>query len=104
MYAIVYTTVPDMKTAEEISRVAVGEGLAACANIHPIGSIYRWKGEVCSEKEVAVTLKTRKEIAGRLMARIKEMHGYDVPCIITWDIHGGEESYLNWIRESTLSG
>ena len=56
---VLYTTWPDAETAEAFARRAVEERLAACANVMaPMRSIYRWDGEIQSEVEIPMLLKT----------------------------------------------
>ena len=79
----------------------VEEKLAACVNIHPIQSIYRWHGKIEEEGEMAVWVKTRAELADRVIERVKELHSYEVPCIVSLPIEKGYPDYLKWIEEST---
>ncbi|MCZ7405999.1 MAG: divalent cation tolerance protein CutA, partial [Candidatus Methanoperedens sp.] len=46
MFSIVYITAGDMDEARKIGRELVEDHLAACANIFPITSIFRWKGKI----------------------------------------------------------
>jgi periplasmic divalent cation tolerance protein len=83
------------------ARAVVGERLAACINILPgVRSIYRWQGAVESADEVAGILKTTQVGAAALIARIAEMHSYQVPCIVTWPIDKVLDSYASWIEDS----
>ncbi len=62
----VYTTWPDVETAESVAAEAVTERLAACANIFaPIRAIYRWEGAVKASAEIPMALKTTLASAGR---------------------------------------
>ena len=82
----------------DLSRKLIAEKLVACANISAaMVSIYEWDGKICEEEERAIFLKTRKDLAEKVIIRIKELHSYDTPCIVQWDITGGSESYLKWI-------
>lgn len=99
----VYVTTATAAEAEQLGRTLVEERLAACANvIDGLTSIYRWEGETRRDREAAVLLKTRAELLPRAEARIRELHGYDTPCVVAWPIVGGNEAYLAWIREQTL--
>jgi periplasmic divalent cation tolerance protein len=101
MYSTVLVTAPDLETSRRISRNLVERRLAACANIFPIDSIYRWKGEIMEEDEYAVLLKIRTEDFEALRTAVLELHPYEVPCIVRYEIREGHATYLNWIREST---
>jgi periplasmic divalent cation tolerance protein len=94
----IYITVPDHETALRIARVLVEERLAACANIlGPITSIYWWDGKLNEEGEVALIAKTTQEQLSALIARVKAIHPYQVPCIVAWPIAAGHQPYLDWI-------
>jgi len=80
---ILYTTWPNAETAEACGRAAVEEKLAACANLlAPMRSIYRWEGEVRSEPETQMLLKTTVAAADRLRALILRYSPYETPCIL----------------------
>jgi periplasmic divalent cation tolerance protein len=97
----VYVIFADVDEAGRIGRAVVGERLAACINILPgVRSIYRWQGAVESADEVAGILKTTQVGAAALIARIAEMHSYEVPCIVTWPIDKVLDSYASWIEDS----
>ncbi len=100
-YCSIYITTGDEDEARRIGRTLVEEKLAACANILPIESIYRWKGNVEEEGEVAMFVKTRAELADEVIRRVKELHSYEVPCIVALPITKGNPDYLKWIEEST---
>ena len=98
----IYTSAPDVETAKIIARAAVEERLAACANILPhMESIYRWKGKIEEAREVVLILKTRAVLFDKLEARIKALHPYECPCIISLPLACGSSDYLAWIRAAT---
>ncbi len=101
-HLVVFCTVKDAEEAELIGSTVVAERLAACCNITGgIKSIYRWEGRVMNESEVLCILKTRAELFESLASRIKELHSYEVPEVISVDIGSGLKSYLGWIDEVT---
>lgn len=101
MIVSVYAIFADAEEAERIGRVVVEARLAACINIlGPVRSIYRWKGEVETESEVAAILKTSHAQADKLIARIAELHSYDVPCIVAWPIERILPGYADWVEGS----
>lgn len=100
MFSIVYTTTENREEAKIIASRLVEQKLAACVNMHPIDSIYEWKGKIEEEREIALSIKTVSENVEAVTSSIKEMHTYDLPAIISWNIEG-EKEYLEWIREST---
>ena len=100
-YRSIYITTRDEDEARRIGKTLVEEKLAACVNIHPITSIYRWQGEIEEEGEAAMLVKTTAELADRVIERVKELHSYEVPCIVSLSIDKGYPGYLKWIEEST---
>ncbi|MFC1900686.1 divalent-cation tolerance protein CutA [Chloroflexota bacterium] len=100
-YCSIYITASNEEEAREIGRTLVGERLAACVNILPIKSVYRWEESIEEEGEVVMFVKTRDELTDAVIVRVKELHSYDVPCIVSFPIEKGNADYLKWIEEST---
>lgn len=100
-YRFIYITASDEDEARKIGKTLVAERLAACVNIHPIQSIYRWEGEVEEAGEAAMLVKTRAALVDKVIKRVKELHSYEVPCIVSLSIDKGYPDYLKWIEEST---
>jgi len=100
-YCVLYVTVRDKAEAVALSGELIKAKLVACANISDaILSLYQWEDKLCEESEHAVLMKTRKNLAEKAMVRIKELHSYDTPCIVQWDITGGSAEYLDWVGKS----
>lgn len=101
-YVVCMMTAPNEAEAKRIGRIVVEERLVACCNIIPnVTSVYRWKGKICEEGEVLCLMKTRKELFDGLKKRIKELHPYETPEIISLKIKDGLFEYLKWIDEVT---
>ncbi len=98
-YAVVLVTASSQQEAETIAKALVELKLAACANMFPIQSIYRWQGEVHNEPEWQLIIKTDLAQFSALEAKIREIHSYSVPEIIAIPIVAGSQSYLQWISE-----
>lgn len=97
----VYAVFANQAEAETIGRKVIEERLAACINIlSPCRSIYRWQGKVETADEIPAILKTDASQADALIARIAELHSYDVPCISVWPIDKVLAAYADWIEES----
>ncbi len=96
-FLIVLVTCPVDKAAD-LARTLVDESLCACVNIlSNILSVYRWQGDVVSEEESLLVMKTMDNIYDRLETRIKQLHPYEVPEIISLNIKNGSSTYLDWI-------
>lgn len=100
-HRVVMTTVGTDELARTICRSVVEAGLVACAQLVPIGSVYRWQGEVVEDTEVLVLLKTRRERVGELTEALRARHPYEVPEIVELPVVGGWPAYLRWIDEQT---
>lgn len=95
-------TAPDRPVAERIARALVDERLAACVNILPgITSVYRWEGAVEAGDEVLLLAKTMPGRLEALVARVAQLHPFEVPEVIALDIRGGLPAYLQWIAAET---
>ncbi len=99
---ITFVTCKDPTEARKIAAALVREKLAACGNILPgITSIYRWEGRVERGRECLLLLKSRDSLSKRLAARVRALHSYSVPEVVTVRIASGNPAYLRWVREST---
>ncbi len=100
MFSIVYITAGNPEEAKRIGRKLVEERLAACANIFPITSVYRWKENIEEAEEFGIIVKTKTARVEEIEKRVRELHSYEVPCVISFRMDEGSEDYLNWIDDS----
>jgi periplasmic divalent cation tolerance protein len=99
---MVFTNLPDRASAAQLARTLVEKRLAACVNVlGEIASVYRWKGEIVSETEVTVLIKTRSAVYAALEARIKALHPYEIPEIVAVPVADGLPAYLEWVMHET---
>ena len=98
---LVFSTFPTMQTAKSVGRMLVEEQLAACVNILPtIESVYRWEGKVEEAQEALVLIKTTIGRYQAMESRIKALHPYQVPEIVSVSPVGGLPDYFNWVVQS----
>lgn len=98
---VVLITTPSLNEARTIAKTLVNEKLAACANIVPrVHSVFFWKGNVCDERESLMVVKTTRSRFTRLEKRVKSLHSYTVPEIISLPITRGSKEYLRWVRDT----
>lgn len=102
-YGVVFVTVASQEEGNAVASALVAEKLAACVTIVPIHSVYRWQGQVHSDAEWQLTIKTDLRQFQALEAKIKELHSYEVPEIIALPIVAGSTAYLDWIGENVKS-
>ena len=97
----VYATFTHPGQAQDIGMALVEERLAACVNIlQPCRSIYRWEGVVQSATETPALFKTTLDKADALIARIKELHSYDIPAIVVWPIERLPVDFGDWVEDN----
>lgn len=95
---LVLTTEADRERGEALARALLERGLVACASLHPVVSLYRWKGRLERAEEVQLLLKTSPERLDGLLAALRELHSYETPEWIHWRA-GSEGPYGGWLLE-----
>ncbi|KAL8040327.1 hypothetical protein ABFS82_10G087600 [Erythranthe guttata] len=99
---VVYVTVPNKEAGKKLAESIVKERLAACVNRVPgVESVYEWKGEIQTDSEELLIIKTRESLLEALTQHVKANHEYEVPEVIALPITGGNSQYLEWIKNST---
>jgi periplasmic divalent cation tolerance protein len=98
---VVFVTCPPNKSLEILTAL-VRERLVACGNIVPhVRSVYWWKDTICDDAEEIVWMETATDRIDILMRRIKELHPYEIPKILTFDPKEGLPDYLGWVNAET---
>jgi len=100
-YFLITTTVNKRSCAQKLAQMLVDSRLAACVQMAPISSTYRWRGEVANEEEILIMIKTSAKLYQAVEKAIRENHPYEVPEIICIPIVNGFQPYLEWVKEST---
>ena len=96
---LVYITTSSREEALMIGEHLVEEQLAACVNvINGIFSIYQWQGKIEKAEEAAMIVKTVQSLVTPLSDRVKDLHSYDCPCIVSLPIDGGNQEFLSWVQ------
>jgi periplasmic divalent cation tolerance protein len=94
-----YCTCPNAASAQHLADALVGESLAACVNRIPgIHSTYRWKGNVTTDVEELLLIKTTVERFEALKERVLALHPYELPELIAVPVERGHAAYLDWVR------
>lgn len=97
---VITTSLTTREDAHRIAGALIEERLAACVQVAPIESHYRWEGELEQASELLLTIKTTAARAPAAQARIAALHSYAVPELLVTPVIGGSEAYLAWIAES----
>ncbi len=101
---LVYITTKDKQEAKTIGKKLVKEKLAACVNIvDGMESIYRWEGEIVEDQETILIAKTPYHNVKELTERVKELHSYECPCVISLQLteQEGNEEYQHWLLKNS---
>jgi periplasmic divalent cation tolerance protein len=102
-FIVVLVTCGSEDEALKIANTLVEDHLAACVNlVSPIRSIYRWEGKIWDEKEWLLVIKTQKQRFGELEEKVRSLHSYAVPEIISLPITESSSTYLRWLKEMTI--
>jgi len=102
-YNIVYITAKNKGEARKIGKALVESKLAACCNIFDnINSIYNWEGKTRDDKEAVIIAKTKERLTPKLIKKVKSMHSYSCPCIVSFPISSGNKDFLSWIDKETI--
>lgn len=98
-YIQVVTTVADKSCAEHLAAQLLEQRLAACVQITPCTSWYRWQGAIEHSEEMVCTIKSRRDLFPELCRAIRAVHPYQVPEILASPVIAGGESYLDWLKQ-----
>lgn len=98
---LITTSCGSREEADKIADALVRARLAACVQIVPATSVYRWKGEVERSEEYVLHIKTRAAHADSVEKTVLELHSYELPELLMLPIAGGSADYLGWMRAET---
>ena len=102
-FIVVLCTVPSKEDGLQIAKKLVEDKIAASVSITgAVFSMYRWKGEICTDDEYILIIRSRESLLDRIKEDIISLHPYELPEIISIPIKEGLEPYLNWISENTI--
>ena len=87
--------------ARAFARQIVERRLAACVNLVPVGSIYRWKGKVESAGEVLCLIKTTAGALARLERHVRASHPYECFEFVALTPARVERRYRAWLAAET---
>ena len=101
---VIVTTVGTEEQANLLAEELVVGRNASCVNILPVHrSVYRWQGKVCEDSEFLLIIKSAEEKYAEVEKTIQELHEYELPEILAFNIARGETGFLEWISDC-LSG
>ncbi len=96
--ALIYTTFGSAEEGRRIALTLLQERLIACANhMAPVISQYEWQGEFHEEQEFPALLKTSADMADEAMERLRALHSFDTPAILSWEPDKVDVDYGQWL-------
>jgi periplasmic divalent cation tolerance protein len=97
----VVTTIANRDEARKLALALVERGLAACAQISEIESVYAWKGTIQQEPEFRILFKTTDGHYDDIARAIGELHAYELPAIHAFAFAHVDPAYADWIAANT---
>ncbi len=77
------------------------EKLVASLQVIISDSIWNYKGELESDNEYLVFMKTKESLVNEVYEVIKEIHSYNVPEFAVFSLTSPSKDYLDWIDKET---
>jgi periplasmic divalent cation tolerance protein len=97
---VVLITASSSEEAQRIAQSLLNHKKAACVNIVPgVTSLFWWKGKIDSAQECLLIVKTKASALDQVISLVKQIHSYQVPEVVALPIVGGNDEYLEWIRD-----
>lgn len=96
--ALVLSNFASPESARSVLRILMQEKIVICGNIFaPHFSIYPWEDKIHEESETAVIFKASWDNREKLIARLREIHPYELPGIILLDAQTLPD-YAAWLK------
>lgn len=98
---MVQTAVETVEQADALARALVEGRLAACVQVLPIRSTYRWEGALQQTNECLLLIKTTAARGPATMDAIRDRHPYTLPEILASPITDASPAYARWVTDET---
>jgi periplasmic divalent cation tolerance protein len=96
--SVVLTTVGTEDEANTMAEELVQRRHTCCVNIiTKVRSVYRWKGKICRDDEYMLLIKSLDGEVEALENAVRELHSYELPEILRFNIDHVDERFLQWI-------
>ena len=99
----VTTTVATPEDARRLAQAVLQQRLAACVQVEPITSHYRWQGALHEEAEWRLVCKTVAGSVAGLLQLLQAQHPYELPQLLVQPLQASA-AYADWVRQETLPG
>jgi len=100
-HCVIVTSYSKARTGSKIINALLARRLAACIQVFPVRSFYKWKGRLSRDRENLMLIKARSRDFDRVKRAILENHDYEVPEVISLRIDRGFAAYLDWMDKVT---
>jgi len=99
--ALIWCPFPDADSARAAADALLDDALIACANIMgAIESRFVWDGARATGSEVGVLFKTTAARLEDVIERLGELHPYDTPAILGWQVDETHPATFGWLTGS----
>lgn len=102
-YILLHTTTDSEELADRLTKEAINRRLAACVQVVPVKSTFRWNGGIESAEEYRCEMKTHARHAEALRNMVSEIHTYEVPEIVEIAIQYLSPEYQTWLDDQLES-
>ncbi len=101
-FVLLYITTAHRAEARRLGQTLLRERLVACVNLlGPVESHYWWQGQLENSREWLLLAKTRATLAAAVIKRVKALHSYTTPCVVTLPLAKGNPAFLTWLAAET---
>ena len=96
----VEVTCPDKDSARSVATACLRARLIACANILPrVESLFCWQGQIDSESETLLRMKTPVRHFDSVCKVIRENHPYTLPAIVALPVQAMGPGVADWVTQ-----
>ena len=100
-YVMIEVAFYSEEEVELIKERLLKEKLVASLQVIVSDSTWNYKGELESDKEYLVFMKTKESLVNEVYKVIKEIHSYEVFEYAIFPLTSPSKDYLKWIDEET---
>lgn len=93
---MVTTTVATEADARRLAQAVLQARLAACVQVEPITSHFRWEGALQEDRELRVACKTSPDAVPALLALLRAEHPYALPQLVVQPLQASAD-YAQWV-------
>ncbi len=97
---VIMTTTNTEREAKALAESIVRDRIAACVQVLPkIHSVFEWEGNIHSDQEYLLLIKTFEKQTSKVRKKLEEEHSYEVPEFIVLPVIEASDDYANWMKK-----